>query len=86
VDYRCRGKPGSREKWKRYILEVMHECVLAPSRRMDDMSVRRLRCVDSHVLTVLRYDMERHGRRSFSVMAAHLWNDNMPLNGMLRWT
>ena len=80
MDYRCRGKAGSRGKWKRYLLEAMHEHVLPSSRRMDDMSVRRLRCADSHVLSVPRYDMERHRRRTFSVMAARFWNDNMPLN------
>ena len=52
---------------------------LAPAYIVDIISPyipgRRLRSADSNLLTVPRHDMERYGRRGFSVTASRLWND-----------
>ena len=51
---------------------------LAPTYIVDMISPstagRRLRTADSHLLTVPRHDMDRSGRRGFSVTAPRLWN------------
>ena len=49
---------------------------LAPAYLMDLVVpyVRSLRSADQNVLTVKRYTIERHARRSFSVTGLFLWN------------
>ena len=63
------------------ILLLTHRALrdLAPAYIVDIISPytqgRRLRSADSNLLTVPRHDMERYGRRGFSVTASRFWND-----------
>ena len=62
------------------LLLLVYQCThqLAPTYLMDlvapEVPARSLRSAEQNLLTVKRYNLERYGRRSFSVAGPSLWN------------